>query len=1025
MKHFFTEYKKRKENEFVIGFFFNKLGSDLEQCFEGLLRVVLARILRDYPALFTCIRNHFNDRLDFVPQPHDRETAHADWAQGDLEHAMELIVNNIQFEANIVLFVDAINECKDMEEDKLIQIFRGYSEPKSIVNFKICFSSTTDIDLEEKYAGQLPCLDMQDNTKEDLELYIRTCFEEGASSSRFDESDLAQILSSVLDKAEGCWLWVEYAVSLINKRSSTLGSVKKGLEKLPTEMTALYETFLTSVDEEHAEETNNILAMVLAIVSCNAPSISIDHFRYILGFCSEDRYESQASVEGQDDFMKTNAILRSRIQERFGHLLVVQNIDDDDSGSDEADGKKRDRNGTVQLYHSTVKDFLSQRKTAGQSLIHSGQDLQRRGFEILTKACLRFLQCREVTKLMQDLDSQGVKYFKRVEDADAVFRRLPLLMFTLKHFLFVSCDAIQRNTTNSDKLKEYWTNRNFESWKSTTNTLLERNAVEPDSTLTALCIETDCDVFIRHQIEHQGVEPNELIPEFGSYLCLAAFMGSTKVVKMLLSLDRRVDIDFCSSFGTALAVAAERGYKDIVKILLDNGANPDISGGLYEDPLVAAATSLNFDIVRLLWEHPSSSSSLKHSKFRTSRALLAIGSTIRYAYIVLDAVPSNSERRDASEVIQILAQNGLEMSIFSHISVPIFLWSLCVGSTEVMDLMLKDPTFILFRSASGISLLHIVSSAGTLGMVKFIIKKFEDLEMPIDVRDGRQCTLLHYAALNSDPAVIQYLLGLTDPDLDPNAKDLYGLTPLHAAFASGLPKVVRLLLDAGSSIDEDGPEGLTMLHLAASNFGNPEVLDFFTDQLVNATDDWDRTPLHIASQYGSDKTVQWLLDRSLDPSTPDARGRTALHCACQNQAPSSMDIIDILLKRGASLTATDSAGSTPLHLAFHDPEYASSCLFWTTYLKSYWDKFLEVECTHKAAHMLAPNHEEEFINIQDDAGNTPLHLACWRGLGTVISILIFSGARLDLRDVRGCLAYQLIENSELREVTEGVTTYLR
>jgi ankyrin repeat protein len=791
-------------------------------------------------------------------------------------------------------------------------------------------------------------------------------------------------------------------------------------------MTALYETFLTRVDEEHAEETNNMLAVVLAVVvSCNAPSISIDHFRYILGFCSEDRYESQASVEGQDDFMKTNAILRSRIQERFGHLLVVQNIDDDDSSGDEADGETRDRNGTAQLYHLTVKDFLSQRKTAGQSLILSGQDLQHRGFEILTKACLRFLQCREVTKLMQDLESQGVKYFKKVEDADAVFRRLPLLIFTLKHFLFISCYAIQRNTANSDKLKAYWTNRNFEAWKSTTNTLLERNAVEPDSTLTALCIETDCDVFVRHQIEHQGVEPNELVPEFGSYLCLAAFVGSTKVVKMLLSLDRRVDIDFCSSFGTALTVAAARGQKDTVKVLLDNGANPDISGGLYEDPLAAAATSLNVDIVRLLWEHPSSSLSLKHSKFRTSRALLAIGSAIRYAFIVEDVEPSNNERRDASEVIQILAQNGLVMSIFSHISVPIFLWSLCVGSTEVMDLMLKDPTFILFKSASGQSLLHIVSSAGTLGMVKLIIKKFEDLEQSIDVRDERQCTLLHYATLNSDLAVVQYLLGLTDLDLDPNAKDLYGLTPLHAAFAIGRPKVVRLLLDAGSSIDEDGPEGLSMLHLAASNFCNPEVLDFLTDQLVDVTDDWDRTPLHIASQYGSDKTVQWLLDRSLDPSTPDARGRTALHCACQNQAPSSTDIIDMLLKKGASPTATDSAGSTPLHLAFHDPEYASSCLFWTAYVKDYWDKFLEVECARKAVHMLALDHEEEFINIQDDAGNTPLHLACWRGLGTVIVILIDLRARLDLRDERGCLAYQLIENSKVREAAEWVTTHLR
>ncbi|KAK0703016.1 hypothetical protein B0T26DRAFT_756606 [Lasiosphaeria miniovina] len=47
MKHLFTEYKrKRGDGEIVIGFFFNKLGSDFGKSLEGLLRVVLARILK-------------------------------------------------------------------------------------------------------------------------------------------------------------------------------------------------------------------------------------------------------------------------------------------------------------------------------------------------------------------------------------------------------------------------------------------------------------------------------------------------------------------------------------------------------------------------------------------------------------------------------------------------------------------------------------------------------------------------------------------------------------------------------------------------------------------------------------------------------------------------------------------------------------------------------------------------------------------------------------------------------------------
>ncbi|CAM1509520.1 Fc.00g032590.m01.CDS01 [Cosmosporella sp. VM-42] len=1022
MKHFFNEYKKRKRGEIVIGFFFNKLGSALEHRFEGLLRILLGRLLRDYPALFNCIYSRYCDMLEFIPQPHERETRHVDWGLGDLEDAMELIFSNNKYEANIVLFVDAINECDDMEQDKLIRMFRSYSESKSIINFKVCFSSTTDIDLEERYAGHLPSLDMQDKTKHDLELYIRACFEEGTSSSRFDESDLGQILSGVLAKAEGCWLWVENAVSLVNKRSSTLGTVKRGLEKLPEEMAALYETFLTSVDDEHAEETNDMLAVVLATAIDNSPYIFIDDFRYILGFCLDAGYTSQASMEGQDDFMKTNAILRCRIQERFGHLLVVQNVDDDDADGNDGKGPSRDRNGRVQLYHSTVKDFLSQRKSTGQSRILPGQDLQRRGLEILTKACLRFVQCKEVVKLMHDLESQGARYFKQVEDSDAVCRRLPLLVFALKSLPLISCEAIQRNTANSDQLKAYWTNRNFETWKSILNTILERNAVEPETTLTALCIKTDCDTFVRHLIEHQGVEPDEFIPQFGSYLCLAVYSGSVKVVKMLLSLDRYVDIDYCSPLGTALTIAAMRGDIDIFDALLEKGANPDVSGGVYQDPLTAAATMLNLDIIRRLWEHPYSSVSLRHSKFRTSQAILAIDRAMRYAYVVKDTEPSNRDRRIVSEVIHILAHDGLEVSVFTPSSVPVLLWGVCVGSTEVMDLMLRDPTMLLFRSPLGQTLLHIVSAAGTLSMVKLIIKKFENVGLSLDVRDGRQGTLLHYAALNDDPAVVQYLLSLTDLDLDPNEKDRYGLTPLHTAFARGAPKTVLLLLDAGARTDKDGPEGLSMLHLAASNFQHPEVLNILADKPVDIKDHWDRTPLHIASQYGSDKSVQWLLDRGLDASTTDAQGRTALHCACQNQCPHSVNIIDLLLQKGLSPSATDAAGSTPLHLAFHDSEHPSPYLCWLAYTTDYWDVFSEAECARKVAQMLAVDNKEEFINIQDDEGNTPLHLACWRGMGAVVRTLLVLPARCDLRDERGCFPYQLIEDSGLREQVEAVIT---
>lgn len=1028
MKQFFTEYKKGKEGEFAIGFFFNKLGSGLERSFEGLLRVVLAKMLRCYPALFTCLRKHYKDNLDFIPRPHDRETMHTDWTRGSLEQAMELILNNTQYEAHFVLFVDAINECEDIDGTELIQIFRGYSDSRSGINFKICFSSTTDIALEGKYARQVPGLIMQDKTADDLSLYVRSCVLGEDSSSHFDANDLNQILKSVLDKAEGCWLWVEYAVSIVNKKSSTLGTVKRGLEDLPKTMEALYEVFLANLDEEHATEANDMLGVVLALgAACNGMSIYLDDFRYVLGFSSGQRCESQSSLEAHDDFMKHNSIIRSRIQEHFGRMLIVQDIDDDDDDdivNDEADTTGLNKNGSVRLYHSTVKNFLSRRETASQSPILSGPDLERRGLEILTKACLRFWRCREIGRLINDLDNHGPNYFPRIEESSDLYRRLPLLPFTLDCFVAISCHAVQRNTENAEELKAFWTPQYFDNWKTITNTLLRRKLILPEFTLTAECVGADCDAIIRHQIECHGVNANEVIPDFGTYLCLASLMGSTKIVTLLLSFEY-VDIDYCSFLGTPLSIAAARGHKEIVKILLDHGANPDICSVLGDDPLSAAASSLNFDIVRLLWEHPGSSVCFKNSKHRTSRALLRIGSAIRYAYVVDDVDLSTSELNNATDVIQILALNGLDMAIFSHTSIPWFLWSLCVGSTEVMRLFMDSPDFILSRASGGQSLIHIVCCAGNLNMIELIARRFEDLKRSIDETDGRQCTILHYGSLNLSHKVVEYLLDREDLYLDVNAQDIFGLTPLHSAFARGTAKSVRSLALAGANMNDEGPEGLRMPHFAASNLLEPKIIDLLpANTELNILDRWDRSPLHIACQFGEESTVEWLLEKGLNPSAVDDRGRTALHCACQNQAPSSVRIIKLLLKHGASPTAIDYGGSTPLHLAFHDPEKMAKDLFWDDFTKSYWDVFSEVECARKAKCMLEIDGKNEFTSIRDNEGNTSLHLACWRGLGSVIAELMLTSTAFDIKDERGFLPYQLIENDDLSQLVETWASYV-
>ena len=59
--------------------------------------------------------------------------------------------------------------------------------------------------------------------------------------------------------------------------------------------------------------------------------------------------------------------------------------------------------------------------------------------------------------------------------------------------------------------------------------------------------------------------------------------------------------------------------------------------------------------------------------------------------------------------------------------------------------------------------------------------------------------------------------------------------------------------------------------------------------------------LHMAAKAGALETVQLLLDSGVEVDLEDERGTTPLHSACRWQQGQALEVVDLLLKNGASL----------------------------------------------------------------------------------------------------------------------------
>ena len=211
---------------------------------------------------------------------------------------------------------------------------------------------------------------------------------------------------------------------------------------------------------------------------------------------------------------------------------------------------------------------------------------------------------------------------------------------------------------------------------------------------------------------------------------------------------------------------------------------------------------------------------------------------------------------------------------------------------------------------------------------------------------------------------------------DVNAKDKFGLTPLHHTSYND-DGVIGLLIAARADVNASNDHGDTPLHRAMNNGRMYEITALITAGAnPNATNKNLATPMHSQRQYLP--AIRELIAARGDVRARDNRGNTPLHIFAGHKAHNSTARIPtMLIEAGADVNAINQSRDTPLFVLCRKSHGSVD------------------DATQYLIHMQAN------VNAANHFGLTPLHMAACKTDATLVTFLINAGAVVDPIDVNG------------------------
>ena len=155
---------------------------------------------------------------------------------------------------------------------------------------------------------------------------------------------------------------------------------------------------------------------------------------------------------------------------------------------------------------------------------------------------------------------------------------------------------------------------------------------------------------------------------------------------------------------------------------------------------------------------------------------------------------------------------------------------------------------------------------------------------------------------------------------------MFGTTALLAAAYGGFDDCGKILLDAGSNVNEPGFNDETPL-MGAVRHGHVEVAQRLLSTRgirKEAKNGYGHTALHVAARFAQIPCLKLLVEHGCDANAVDNDEKTPLHWAAES---GQMEAFQTLAFAGSDSTAPDVHGTTPVDIAVRSMKGPDSVVF--------------------------------------------------------------------------------------------------